>query len=346
MNPHDSFDSTASFASTPFLFCGSNSLSSEIPPGTSNFAMFASHSNYALNPSSPPSELPPPTLSNASAASIPSNNPSTVGSPYSAHAHVISGQEPWSTGGQGLGLGPTIINHESYDQGFRGVDLDPEMSFGIHGKVTEDFVGECTKSSPSQNRSSNPAFSEEPQLSHSSPFPIAVKGRVGKGCVTVDAVLEQANSAIPPSLFRSSRSGPLFTQSSSARKENLEARSQQSKIVFQSPSVPASSISKTPVFSKPSFISAKSVMANTSHSGHLPMKLSSFDTTAQSSGSSHTGRFQSHSVAQSCGDFRSPLQSSCSLFLAVPFFYLRCCSCRWAPSSLIPVEILSLYSVC
>jgi hypothetical protein len=328
LNTCASFDSTSSFASLPFSFYDSNPLSAEAPPDATNLAMFASRSNGAFNASSPPSELPPPTLSNASAASVPSNTPSTVSSPYSSHAQACSSQESWSTSNQELGLGPRIISNEGYDPGFGGVDLDSEMAFSMPSKVAEDFVGECNKLPLSRDRPSKPAFLEQTRSFQLSPFPITVKGSSARDCVKVDSVLAQAKSAIPPSCFQSPGTGSPFTARPTTPREDLHASSQQPEAISHSPSNPAACISRVPNFSSPSFSSAMSALAGASPSGKPPIKMSSFDTTAETSPPTDASRFQSHFFAQSSGNYVPPIESSCSFFPAVDSLYMPCCLCK------------------
>lgn len=323
MNTYASFDSATSFVSIPFSFYDSNSVSAELPADTTNLAMFTSQFNRAFNPSSPRcSELPPPTLSNASAPSVPSNTPSSVGSPYSAHAQTVSNQESWNNVNQGLTLGPGIINNDGYEQGFGGVDVDSEIRFSIDSKVAEDFVGECTKISPSNRRSSNFAFSEQRKSYQPTPFPVSVRGSAQGDSVTIDSVLEQANRAIRPSLLRSSDRNPSFTLPSSLPKENLQASAQKPKAISRSSSISASSDPKTPKLSSPSFSSATTALAGASRSVKSPITTSSLDTIAEPSRPNYAGRFQSHFFAQSSGNFVPPLESSCSCFLAVSSLHM------------------------
>jgi hypothetical protein len=94
-------------------------------------------------PSSPHSELPP-TLSNASVDSLPSNSSSAVGSPYSAPTNPLSRQNSWNPSHHALEFGPTILNPDNYDPTFTGVDLSSDMAFSAHGKTVDDFVGESS----------------------------------------------------------------------------------------------------------------------------------------------------------------------------------------------------------
>ena len=317
MNNYGAFDSATGFTSAPFSFYDSNSFASEASSDTANVDLFASRSHNSFKPSSPHSELPP-ALSNASAASVASNASSTVGSPYPTHAQAVSGPESWSSSNQEVG-GPTIINNDHYDQAFGGVDMGSEMSFAVHGKGTEDFVGECTDQSPSQISSSKLACSVQSQSSRSSSLPVTVKAFAGGNGVTIDSVLEQAHSAISPSLVKSSGERQTFAVSSSTPTQNVQAGSHQSQSTFQSPSSSASSIAKTSNFSSPSFSSATPALADASLSRGPPINMYYQETTTKSSTPTYAGRIQSHFFAQSSGNFITPIQSSCWFFLAVPF---------------------------
>jgi hypothetical protein len=315
MNTYNPFDPTPSYNSIPFSFYDSNCLSSEAPPDTTTLAMFAFQSRRPFDPSSPRSELPPPTLSNASAASIPSNASSTVGSPHSTHAQTVTSQDCWSVRNQGLEVGPTIINNEGYDQAFGGVDLDPEMAFRIQGKVAEDFVGEYTNISPTQHRSSRSAFFEQAQSCRTSPLPINVKGSARGDCLTIDSVLERATSASTPSLLQASCTGPFLILSSNNPQENMQASPRERETMFQSPFTSACPILKTPTQSSPSFSSATSALAETSSTEKPRISMFSSDAAAASSTSASARRFQSHFFTQSSGMFMPPIEMSCSFSL-------------------------------
>lgn len=317
------FDSVPNFASLPFPFYDCSSLSAEAPLDTANTAMFAS-SNRAFNPSSPPPELPPPTLSNASAASLPSNTPSTVGSPYSVHAQTCSGHESWGTGSQDLGLGPRIINNEAYDQGFGAVDLDQEMTFSMHSKAADDFVGEYNKLLPSQHWPSKPARVAESLSFQSSLFPVNVEGSCRGDGAKIDSVLAKAESAIPRSLSRSAGTDSPFTACSYPPQENLQTTSQHAEATFHSPSNPSRSVSKKHSFPSHSFSSATSALVGTSLSRKPPIIMSFWDATAERPTPTYASRFQSHFFAQSGGNYVPPIESSCSFFLAADFLHVHC----------------------
>jgi hypothetical protein len=347
MSTYGPFDQTPSYNSIPFSFYDSNSLSSEGPPDTTTLSMFAFQSRRPFDPSSPRSELPPPTLSNPSAASIPSNASSTVGSPYSTHAQTVTSQESWSVRNQGLEVGPTIINNEGYDQAFAGVDLDPEMTFRLQGKVAEDFVGKSTNISTSQRRSSNSAFSEQPQSCQTPQLPIDVKSSAGGDCLTIDAVLERATSASAPSLVRVSCTGPPSTLSSNELQINMHASPRERESMFQSPFTSASQVLKRPPSSSHLFSSATSALAETSSTGKPRISMFSFGAAAQSSTSASEPRFQSHFFTQSNGGtFMPPIEISCSFFLTVPSSNTLFRSRKQSSLCLSSIKTLACVSAC
>jgi hypothetical protein len=77
----------------------------------------------------------------------------SFGSLYSGHAHGFSHQESWVNPDDGLGFSPALVNQEAYYQGFAGTDLDSELAFGSHDKLSDDFVGECANISSTRKRS-------------------------------------------------------------------------------------------------------------------------------------------------------------------------------------------------
>lgn len=249
MNTYASFDSTANLLPMPFSFYGRNPFSAEESSESANLAMFASHFSQSYHPSSPRSELPPPpTLSSASAASVPSNSSSTVGSPYTTHAQPISSQESWTTGNQGLAVGPSITNIEDvYDQSFGGVAGDPDMGFSVCGKVADDFVGEYTNISLIQSRSCTLKVLEQPPPFLPCPQPIQGKILAGRKCVMVDSDLRQPKSAVHPSLVRSSDADSSYITSLILPSKSVRSSSLHLNTTHHSPSIsPAYSTLNSP----------------------------------------------------------------------------------------------------
>lgn len=343
MNAYGSFDSTPSFESMPFPFYDSNTVSSGAAPDTMNLSFFAAHPARPFNQSFSRSELPPPALSNASAASIPSNTSSRVGSPYSSHAQPVSGPEPWSAGNHGFGIGPTIINNEGYDQSFGGVDLGSEMTFSIHGKVAEDFVGECTNVSPSRNQLPKSAFSKHPQFSQPSQRPIN-----GGPCMAVDS-LEHANIAIESSFSPSLRTRSSSVVPSSTSEDNLRASSRQAPPIHHPLSRPTAFFSRGPNPSL-SFSSGTSALGDAGHSSSSLISLSVSGTTAATSTPTCGPQFQSPFFCRSSRNFVPPIGFFCSFFsLLLLFHHSQCRSCKTCSlfsrlSSLYRVVLLANFS--
>jgi hypothetical protein len=310
MNSYSSFDSIPSFAPLPYSTYENPSLCVDTPPECFQSEMHRSSSlNGSLKPSSHhSSELPPSTLSSASGHSIPSASSSTVGSPYSGHAHSFSHQESWVNPNEGLGLSSTLVNQEAYYQGFVGTDLDSELAFGSHEKLSDDFVGESANLSSNRKRSRSllpGKFSQSPVplqsslASSSSPEPD-----------TIDSILERANSS-------SNTQSPRSLDSSHVKSiDNDTSQLLKSTNLFKSPTAPASACPRLPKAPTTPAVAVSlpadhpAFRPGHTHMPHVPMP-------------SHQqgGQFQNHFFAQSSGSFMPPLESSC-VFPCILFFLL------------------------
>lgn len=87
-------------------------------------------------------DLPPSLVSSGSARSVPSASSSTVGSPYSGPSHSIPSQDAYDHTGSSFGLGvmPTIINHDAFSHDLMGSSMESEMSLSSLEKLPESFV--------------------------------------------------------------------------------------------------------------------------------------------------------------------------------------------------------------
>src|SRR2546423_9092147 len=167
MNSFSAFEPVHGFAPLPYSTYENPSFYMDTPPeGFKSEMQRSSSLTGSLRPASHhSSELPSSTLSSASGHSIPSASSSAVGSPYSGHAHTSSHHESWVNSNESLGLGSALVNQEAYYQGFVGTDLNSELAFGPHDKLSNDFVGECAKISSTRKRSGSPfpgKFSQSP----------------------------------------------------------------------------------------------------------------------------------------------------------------------------------------
>ena len=300
MNSYSSFDSIPGFAPLPYSMYENSSFYLDTPPESFRPEMHRPSSvNGSLKPASHhSSDLPPSTLSSASGHSIPSAPSSTVGSPYSGHAHGFSHQESWVNSNEGLGLSPAIVSQEAYYQGFVGADLDSDMAFGSHDKLSDDFVGECASFSSPRKRCNSlfrGPFSQSPVPLRSSLAPSS-----SPEPLTIDSILERANSS-------SNAQSPRSLDSSRVTSiDNQTSQSLKSASIFKSPTTPASAClrpSRLP--STPSV--AVSPPADNQSFLPRPTSMPHAPTPTHQQG----GPFQNHFFAQSSGSFMPPLESSC-----------------------------------
>jgi hypothetical protein len=299
MNPYASLDSTASFASLPFSYYENPALFVEAPHDSFPYGLHRStSSNSSLKQSSHSSELPPSLLSSASGPSIHSASSSTVGSPFSGYSHPISTQDSWSSS-RGLGLNPTIVNHEGFAADFVGADLEPELAYTTHEKLRGNFVGECTDIS-FPNRSST--------------FPLRVSSQ--SLCVPPNAPFSASPEPLSVECFQNPASTkpsalPIAARSSAhspatpVDQERQQSRSR--KPIFKSPTIPASAQPRTPTVVSPALVRSATVQTIPP-----PPALSQSTSYAAVPMQQHANQFQNHFFAQSSGSFIPPLELSCS----------------------------------
>lgn len=301
MNSYSSFDSVPSFGPLPYPTFDHPSFYVDTPPESFQSEMHRSSSlNGSLKPSSHhSSELPPSTLSSsASGHSIPSAPSSTIGSPYSGHAHPFSHHESWINPNEGLGLGSTLVNQEAFYQDFVGTDLDSELAFGSHDKLSDDFVGECANVSSSRKRSDRlfpGKFSQSPMPSQPSMVPTP-----SPEPLTIDSILERANSSSTAPSPRSLDSSHV------ASIDKPTTQSLTSTNQFISPAAPASAGPRVPKIATTSSL-AVSLPADHPSARTGQPHMPDAPTPIRPQG----GQFQNHFFAQSSGSFMPPLESSC-----------------------------------
>ena len=326
MNSHLSFDSYDHVASFPYSVYENPSLYVDAPQENYRFEMHRSASyNAGLKPASHHSaELPPSTLSSASGQSVASASSSTVGSPYSSHAHTFSQQEPWISSNEGLGLGPAIVNHEGDIQGFVSGDLDADFTYGSNYKIPEDFVGECTKLSSPRKQSSNLFPGNVSQSPVPLPSPLASSS--SSETLTIDSILDQANSTSAPNTAQITQSSRSFSSSPVSPIDHRRTHSSSTK-VFKSPTIPASACPRTPKpvpqTSYPATTASAAISLLDGHPSFRPEQT--IIPQAPMPAHHHGGHFQSHFFAQSSGSFLPPLESSCvflALLSCLPLYHL------------------------
>ena len=342
MNPFGSFESNASFESMPFsedenLAPFVDGLGDESYRSLSFSATPRGRSRYL-------SELPPSSLSTASGPSVPSASSSTIGSPYSGQ-HSICYPEAWGPSNNGLGIGPAIVSHDGYLHDVEGYDLEPELSFTITDKVSDDFVGESA-GFPSVHAKSATLFSgRASELSSSLPSRNGRRASFEKSSLTIDSVLEQANTTSArrqASFPLEVVSAPPVTQIPTTAAEGHRDHPPYTGLIFKSPTTLPSSLTKTAAWPPSALqLASRSASSGSAASGLLNTpqgpSCAQLDRTDASAGSHH---FQPHFFAHSSGSFGPPLESSCRFPLFQPFpTYIHA---FWHPNTLSLVDLLPL----
>lgn len=312
MDSYEAVDPMISFHPLPYSYFENPSIFSTTAPMQMKQEMHQMH------------DLSRSTISSGSAASTPSASSSTVGSPYSGPSHTIASQDGFDhhhNVAYGLGVMPTIVNHESFAQEF-GMSLEAELPIHSHDKLSNSFVGKYADLSSSQLRSSTISFpiSSSTHLTPSSPYQ-GVHSTESPETLSINTSLHarliDPSPALPASIFSSTAHSP--------------AEASISTPTFKSPTTPASarprharsSISPINAGSFPS--PATRMQTHPSHPIPTYFRDSHVNQPANA-------RFQSHFFAQSSGNFIQPLETSCSsLLLFFPSFL-----CLW---SFFPIAI-------
>jgi hypothetical protein len=300
MDSYESVDPMISFHPLPYSYFENPSIFSTAPVQIKQ----EMHQMHDLSRSA---------VSSASAPSIPSATSSTVGSPYSGPSHTIASQDGFDQAVTfGLGVMPTIVNHEAFPQEF-GISMESELPIHSHEKLSNSFVGEYADLSSSQLRSSTIHFPISPSvhLPASSPYQGAPL------TPSPDAL------SINTSLKRPTEAPPVLPGSNSIYASNARSPTEASvpTPTFKSPTTPASARSRhaKTSFTHINVASSPSPAGTQTH----PLRPAPYFSRDSHPSQPPIDRFQSHFFAQSSGNFIQPLETSCSsLLLFFPTFSL------------------------
>lgn len=321
LNSYDSFGSHASFSSAPGSYFDTPSFIVDAPPD------MIKHEQYQQTPSGSPSiapsrstEHPPSTLSTASGQSVPSASSSAVGSPYSGAAHGVPYQDAWNEMNHGLGLVPTIVGNDSFVQDFVTSSMDSDIIFA-HDKLPDHYVGEYANVSSLKSESIPFSASiSQPAMCVSAPS-LALSTSVEDSGMTIDTILDRANSAVtPPRPDSSPVSGRSNSTSPTIRGGQATRTSSKDQRGFRSPTTPASATPITHATYSPALTNRRHSLAQVigaTPSRNSPpfsprMARSSVPSPRPESPKQvYAGHFQNPFFAQSSGNFVPPLESSC-----------------------------------
>lgn len=297
---------SASYESYPQLAAYSSASSAYF--GARNAPFEASKSGPTLqrqNLSGPPSpsasqtfENPSSNMSTASGASGQSTASSADGSPYANPQHSLPYQEKWEP--LGLGLGPEIVNAEALSHGcFQATSFDNE--FMLDDNKFAHCVGEYEKNfspsfptSHSVTSSMSAGSASECHLPALCSSPLALDTKPKQRNVTIDSILEEANSRIhnPKHLVSPVSSASATTSPTIVPSKHRNASPIGRRKSFKSPIIPASANSPQ----------------------QSPRQLHSYGRPARPPTSPSQVQFhntQNSFFCQSSGRFVAPLESSC-----------------------------------
>ncbi|CAD6593792.1 MAG: hypothetical protein ASARMPRED_007953, partial [Alectoria sarmentosa] len=227
---YESYPPVCAYSSAPSAYFGAQNVPYEVQKGNMGRPLRRQTPSGSPSPSiSHGFDHPPSTLSSASGASAQSTASSADGSPYASATHVLPFEDKWSRPPHGLGIAPGIVSSENFSQ-----DSFPPANFE-NGLMLED------SKFPNYVASQNfvPAFS---------PRPLALDTTTGTKEITIDSILEEANSNIQKPLQLIS---PVSAVSGAASPTSFTRKHQttsppQRKSSFRSPLTPASAASRFP----------------------------------------------------------------------------------------------------
>lgn len=339
---YESYPPVSAYSSAPSAYFGAQNVPYENQKG--NFGRPLRRQTPSGSPSPSISQAfdhPPSTMSSASGASAQSTASSADGSPYASATHVLPYEDKWPGPLLGLGIAPKIVSSESFNQ-----DSFPPANFAsdsmLENSEFPNYVGECGKNFPLSSALSQSFASLVSSGSASQGFvpafssrPLALDTTTDTKDVTIDSILEEANSKIqkPVQLI-----SPVSAASAAASPASFTSKHQttsptQRKSSFRSPLTPASAASRFPSRATSPLGSGDHVFL-----GHpvnplddvkaprspqqCPERCHSYNRSTPPPVPQHQVRYgqsQSPFFGQSSGRFVAPLESSCRFSLLSPF---------------------------
>lgn len=326
---YDSYPQFAAYSSAPPAYFGARNAPFEAPK--------SGQSLQRHNPSGPPSpstsqtfENPPSNMSSASGASAQSTASSADGSPYANPQHSLPYQEKWEP--LGLGLGPEIVNAGVFNNNsFESTSFDNE--FMLDDSKFAHCVGEYEKNfspsfptSHSISSSMSSGSASQRHLPALCSSPLALDTKAKQKDVTIDSILEEANSRIqnpkhlispvsPASLTSPAFDIPLYNglPCRISKAEHLNSPVSSASSTTSPTIVPSKHRSATPVGRRQSFKSP--VIPGFANSPQQsPNRIHPYGRPAPTPTSPSQVQYhntQNSFFCQSSGRFVAPLESSC-----------------------------------
>ena len=339
---YEPYPPVSAYSSAPSAYFGAQNVPYETHKGNMGRLLRRQTPSGSPSPSiSQAFDHPPSTLSSASGASAQSTASSTDGSPYASATHVLPYEDKWSDSLHGLGIAPGIVSSETFSQdSFPPANFETDLM--LEDSKFPNYVGECGKNfSPlfplSQPFASSVFSGLAPQkfVPAFSSRPLALDTTTVAKDVTIDSILEEANSKIRKSvqlISPVSAASPAASPTSFTSKHRTTSPTQR-KSSFASPLMPAPAASRFPSRATSPHGSADHVFL-----GHPIIPLDHVRTPRSrqqsperchpcdratppptSQRQARYGQSQSPFFGQSSGRFVAPLESSCRFSLLSPF---------------------------
>ena len=240
---YESYPPASAYSSVPSAYFRAQNMPYEIQKGNMGRPLRRQTPSGSPSPSiSQTFDHPPSSLSSASGASAQSTASSTDGSPYASATHVLPYEDKWSGPLHGLGIAPGIVSSESFTQdSFPPANFDSELM--LEDSKFPNYVGECAKAFSSSVTLIQPLVSSifsrlAPQKSVSalSSRPVALETTTACRGITIDTILEEANSKIQKPLQLVSPISAAPVAGSHSQRESS----------FRAPLTPSSAVSRSP----------------------------------------------------------------------------------------------------
>ena len=327
---YESYPPVSTYSSAPSVYFGAQNVQYEIQKDNMGRPLRQQTPSGSPSPSiSHAFDHPPSTLSSASGASAQSTASSADGSPYASATHALPYEDKWSGPLHGLGIAPGIVNSESFNQdSFPPANFDNDLM--LEDSKFPNYVGECGKnfslSHPrSQSFASVSATASQSFVPAFSSPPLALDTTTGTKDVTIDSILEEANSKIQKSLQLIS---PISVASAAAASptsftsKHQTSSPTQRKSSSRSPLTPASAVSHfqsraTSPHGTNDHVSLEYPLNDVRAPGSPQQSLERCHPCTRSlpppisQNQSCYGQSQSPFFGQSSGRFVAPLESSC-----------------------------------
>ena len=363
---YESYPPVSAYSSAPSAYFGAQNVPYETQKGNMGRPLQRQTPSGSPSPSiSQTFDHPPSTLSSASGASAQST--ASEGSPDASATHGLPYEHKWSGPLHGLGIAPGIVSSESFSQdSFPPANFENDLM--LEDSKFPNYVGECGEnlyvSFPLSQSFASSVFSRlasQSLESASSSRPLALDTTTGTKDVTIESILEEANSKLqkPVQLVSPVPAASAAASPTSFTSKHQTTSPSRRKGSFRSPLTIASAVPHLPsrassphgpgdhCFLGHPMIPLDDVRAPRSPHQSPPEHCHAYNRSIQPSVSQHRacyGQSQSPFFSQSSGRFVALLESSCWFPCRVAFLHSKRISYNFIPLLFPSASILAAQS--